>query len=252
MAVAHLDIEELVRGCLESVNEGPQAVHAAQPGTRYPVRGSNCYRAPPTVKQGPVRPERTGRTTPVAERERRLTPPYGGVFVSQSQVMDGDDIRRAVWRMAHEIIERNHGIDRLVLVGLQTGGVWLAEALAGSVEEIEEDTPPIGTLDVALYRDDIGLRPVLPEAETEIPVDLTGAVVVLVDDVLFTGRTIRAALDALTDFGRPRQVQLAVMIDRGHRELPIRPDFVGKNLPTRRDEVVDVKPTGVELGGMQK
>ena len=188
----------------------------------------------------------------MAERERRLTPPYGGVFVSQSQVMDGDDIRRAVWRMAHEIIERNQGTERLVLVGLQTGGVWLSDAIAGSIEEIEEDAPPIGTLDVALYRDDIGLRPVLPEAETDIPVDLTGAVVVLVDDVLFTGRTIRAALDALTDFGRPRQVQLAGMIDRGHRELPIRPDFVGKNLPTRRDEVVDVKPTGVELGEMQK
>lgn len=170
----------------------------------------------------------------------------------RSRVMDGDDIRRAVWRMAHEIIERNHGVDDLVVIGLQTGGVWLAQAIAASIEEIEEHTPALGRLDVALYRDDIGLRPVLPEAETEIPVDLDGVIVVLVDDVLFTGRTIRAALDALTDFGRPRQVQLAVMIDRGHRELPIRPDYVGKNLPTRRDEVVDVQPSGVDLGEMQK
>lgn len=166
--------------------------------------------------------------------------------------MDGEDIRRAVWRMAHEIIERNHGVEGLVLVGLQTGGIWLAEAIAEAIAEIEGESPQMGTLDVALYRDDIGLRPVLPEAETSILVDLDGAVVVLVDDVLFTGRTIRAALDALTDFGRPRQVQLAVMIDRGHRELPIRPDFVGKNLPTRLDEVVDVQPSGVDLGEMQK
>jgi pyrimidine operon attenuation protein/uracil phosphoribosyltransferase len=105
-----------------------------------------------------------------------------------------------------------------------------------------------GTLDVAFYRDDIGLRPVLPEAVTDIPFELDGTVVVLADDVLFTGRTIRAALNALNDYGRPRAVQLAVMVDRGHRELPIRPDFVGKNLPTRRDEVVDVRPDGVDLG----
>ncbi len=111
---------------------------------------------------------------------------------------------------------------------------------------------PVGTLDVAFYRDDIGLRPVLPEAVTDIPVDLDGLTVVLVDDVLFTGRTIRAALDALADYGRPRAVQLAVMVDRGHRELPIRPDYVGKNLPTRRDEVVDVTTDGVDLGEMVK
>jgi pyrimidine operon attenuation protein/uracil phosphoribosyltransferase len=107
---------------------------------------------------------------------------------------------------------------------------------------------PIGTLDVAFYRDDIGLRPVLPEAPTEIPFDLDGKVVVLVDDVLFTGRTVRAALNALNDHGRARAVRLAVMVDRGHRELPIRPDFVGKNLPTRRDELVDVSEDGVMLG----
>ena len=148
--------------------------------------------------------------------------------------MDADDVRRAIWRMGHEIVERNHGVESVILVGLQTGGVALAHALADALGEIDGTTPPVGTLDVALYRDDIGIRPVLPEAVTHIPVDVDGAVVVLVDDVLFTGRTIRAALDALNSYGRVRSVQLAVMIDRGHRELPIRPDFVGKNLPTRR------------------
>jgi pyrimidine operon attenuation protein/uracil phosphoribosyltransferase len=139
-----------------------------------------------------------------------------------------------------------------VLIGLQTGGVPLAHRLSEAFERIEGTKVPLGTLDVAFYRDDIGLRPVLPEAVTDIPVDLAGRVVVLVDDVLFTGRTIRAALDALTDYGRPRAVQLAVMVDRGHRELPIRPDYVGKNLPTRRDEVVDVGDDGVDLGEMRK
>jgi pyrimidine operon attenuation protein / uracil phosphoribosyltransferase len=188
----------------------------------------------------------------VAERERRTTPPYGGVFAARTQVMDADDVRRATWRMAHEVLERNRGTDALVLVGLQTGGVPLAESIAGAITDIDGRRPPVGMLDVAFYRDDIGIRPVLPQAVTHIPVDLDGATVVLVDDVLFTGRTIRAALDAVTDYGRPRCVQLAVMVDRGHRELPIRPDFVGKNLPTRRDEVVNVAPHGVELGEMVK
>jgi len=188
----------------------------------------------------------------VAERERRSTPPYGGVFVARSQVMDADDVRRAIWRMAHEIVERNHGLDGVVLVGLQTGGVLMAEAFAEALAEIDGTEVPVGTLDVALFRDDIGIRPVLPEAVTDIPVDLDGAIVVLVDDVLFTGRTIRAALDALGSYGRPRAVQLAVMVDRGHRELPIRPDFVGKNLPTRRDEMVNVSPSGVDLGELVK
>jgi len=188
----------------------------------------------------------------MAERERRSTPPYGGVFVARSQVMDADDVRRAIWRMAHEIIEHNHGLDSVVLVGLQTGGVGMADAFAEALGEIDGRTPPVGTLDVALYRDDIGIRPVLPEAVTDIPVDLDGAIVVLVDDVLFTGRTIRAALDALNAYGRPRSVQLAVMVDRGHRELPIRPDYVGKNLPTRRDEMVNVSPEGVDLGEVVK
>lgn len=188
----------------------------------------------------------------MAERERRLTPPFGGVFVARTQVMAPEDMQRAIWRIAHEIVEHNHGLDRVVLVGLQTGGVPLAGKLAEALYKVEEVEVPVGTLDVAFYRDDIGLRPVLPEAVTDIPFDLTGSIVVLVDDVLFTGRTIRAALDALTDYGRPRAVQLAVMIDRGHRELPIRPDYVGKNLPTRRDEVVDVAEDGVHLGEMRK
>ncbi len=191
----------------------------------------------------------------MAERERKMTPPFGGVFHARSQVMDREDVHRALRRMAHEIIERNEGrLDELVVIGLQTGGAPMAAALVAALEEIDEASAPIdmGTIDVALYRDDIGLRPVMPEAATEIPVDLTERIVVLVDDVLFTGRTIRAALDALTDFGRPRSVQLAVIVDRGHRELPIRPDFVGKNLPTRRDEVVDVSIEGVELGEMVK
>jgi len=166
--------------------------------------------------------------------------------------MERDDLHRAIWRMAHEVIERNHGLDDVVLVGLQTGGVTLAGRLAEALHAIEQVRLEVGSLDVAFYRDDIGLRPVLPEAVTDIPFDLAAKVVVLVDDVLFTGRTIRAALNALSDYGRPRAVQLAVMIDRGHRELPIRPDFVGKNLPTRRDEVVDVHDDGVDLGEMRK
>jgi pyrimidine operon attenuation protein/uracil phosphoribosyltransferase len=188
----------------------------------------------------------------VADRERKMAPPFGGRFVSRSQVMDRDDVHRALRRIAHEVVERNQGVDRLVVVGLQTGGVPLAEALEVALTEVDDSPVDTGTLDVALYRDDIGLRPVVAEAATDIPVDLTDRVVVLVDDVLFTGRTIRAALDAIADFGRPRSVQLAVMIDRGHRELPIRPDYVGKNLPTRRDEVVDVHIDGVEIGEMIK
>ena len=183
----------------------------------------------------------------MAERERAVT---SGVtaFVPRTQVMSADEVRRAITRIAHEIVERNHGVADVVLVALQTGGAPIAERLSAELERIEGATVPTGTLDVAYYRDDYGLRPVLPEAPTDIPMDLTGKVVVLVDDVLFTGRTVRAALNALADFGRTRAVQLAVMVDRGHRELPIRPDYVGKNLPTRRDELVNVRDDGVDLG----
>ena len=177
-----------------------------------------------------------------------MTPPYGGVFVARTTVLDAAQVHRALTRISHEIIERNQGLEDVVLVALQTGGVEIARLLSRLLFEIEGVDVPTGTLDVALYRDDIGLRPVMPEAETDIQIDLGGKIVVLVDDVLFTGRTIRAALDALTDFGRPRAVQLAVVIDRGHRELPIRPDFVGKNLPTPRDEAVDVNHEGVLFG----
>ena len=186
----------------------------------------------------------------MAERERRQAPPYGGVFRARTRVMDRDDLQRAIWRMAHEVIEANHGAHEVVLIGLQTGGVPIAAALAEALTSIGGVPTDVGSIDVAFYRDDIGLRPVLPEAVTDIPFDITGKYVVLVDDVLFTGRTIRAALNALADYGRPRAVQLAVMVDRGHRELPIRPDYVGKNLPTRRDEVVDVHDDGVDLGEM--
>ena len=165
--------------------------------------------------------------------------------------MTADDLRRAITRIAHEIIESNHGLEHLALVGLQTGGVPLARRLAATLAEIEGTEVPVGTLDVAFYRDDIGLRPVLPEAVTDIPFDITGLTVVLVDDVLFTGRTVRAALNALNDYGRARAIQLAVMVDRGHRELPLRPDYIGKNLPTRRDEMVDVSEEGVVIGDMR-
>jgi len=188
----------------------------------------------------------------VGERERRGAPPYGGTFVPRSEVMDADQVRRAIRRMAHEIVERNGGLDEVVIIGLQTGGVEPAIHLVEALESIEGVRAPLGTVDVAFHRDDIGLRPVLPEAPTDIPVDLTGLTVVLVDDVLFTGRTVRAALDALNDFGRPQAVQLAVMIDRGHRELPIRADYVGKNLPTARSEAVSVTMRGVEIGEMVK
>ena len=167
--------------------------------------------------------------------------PEGGRFVFRAGVLDAADLRRAHTRIAHEIVERNHGADEVVLVGLYTRGLAIARRIAAAIAEFERVDVPVGALDVAFYRDDIGLRSVHPVGPTEIPVDVTGKVVVLVDDVLFTGRTVRAALDALTELGRPRAVQLAILVDRGHRELPIRPDFVGKNLPTRVGEDVRVR-----------
>ena len=155
--------------------------------------------------------------------------------------MDEAEIRRATTRIAHEIIERNKGAERVVLVGIAARGDDLARRLAAELLRIEGAEVPVGALDITFYRDDIGMRAEAPEVhETRIDFDVTGRNVVLVDDVLFTGRTIRAALDALVDFGRPRAVQLAVLVDRGHRELPIRADYVGKNVPTRADEDVRV------------
>ena len=162
------------------------------------------------------------------------------------QVLGVDDVRRATTRMAHEIIERNRGLDGVVLIGVQRGGVWLAQRLGEEIARIEREVP-VGTIDASMHRDDIGIRPVVPAGRSEIPVVLDGATVVLVDDVLFTGRTVRAALDAIGEYGRPRAVQLAVMVDRGHRELPIRPDYVGKNLPTSVTEEVRVTLDGVEI-----
>jgi pyrimidine operon attenuation protein/uracil phosphoribosyltransferase len=176
----------------------------------------------------------------------------GGRFVSgsgspdlvfRSRVLDADDLRRAHTRIAHEIVERNHGATDLVLIGLYTRGVAIARRLAAVIEDFERVVVPVGALDVAFYRDDISLRSVQPLGPTDVPVDIAGRVVVLVDDVLYTGRTVRAALDALTELGRPRAVQLAVLVDRGHRELPIRADFVGKNLPTNDDDDVRVRLT---------
>jgi pyrimidine operon attenuation protein / uracil phosphoribosyltransferase len=162
------------------------------------------------------------------------------------EVLSADDVRRALTRIAHEIVERNHGANDLVIIGLQRGGVWLAQRLAATVSTIDQ-TVPCGTLDVSFHRDDVGIRPIVPGSVTEIPVPLDGRTVVLVDDVLFTGRTVRAALETLNDYGRPRAVQLAVLVDRGHRELPIRPDFVGKNLPTALDEDVRATADGVVI-----
>jgi len=164
--------------------------------------------------------------------------------MADKRVLGPDDVRRATTRMAHEIVERNRGLDGVVLVGIQRGGVWLAESLAAEIARIER-TVPVGSVDASLYRDDIGLRPVSPGAVSELQFGIDGASVVLVDDVLYTGRTVRAALDALSDYGRPGAVQLAVLVDRGHRELPIRPDYVGKNLSTSATEEVTVSADGV-------
>jgi pyrimidine operon attenuation protein/uracil phosphoribosyltransferase len=161
-------------------------------------------------------------------------------------VLDAADVRRVLTRIGHEIVERNKGTSDLVLVGVHRRGVPLARRLAAKLAEIEGHAVPSGALDVAMYRDDIGLRPPAATHQTDLPVELTGKVVVLVDDVLFTGRTIRAALDALVDFGRPRAIQLAVLVDRGHRELPIRADYVGKNLPTSLGQDVQVRVTEID------
>lgn len=156
-------------------------------------------------------------------------------------VMDGSEVARAVTRIAHEILERNKGTHNLALVGIRTGGVYLAHRLVKRMFEIEQVQVPSGDLDITLYRDDLSMRkdqPIL--RKTTIPFDISDLKIVLVDDVFFTGRTIRAAMDGLMDLGRPAEIQLAVLVDRGHRQLPIRANYIGKNVPTSRDEIVQV------------
>ena len=162
-------------------------------------------------------------------------------FVKKNVIMDADAMRRAIVRIAHEIIERNKGVENVVLVGIRTRGVPIAERLAAAIREIEKVELPVGMLDITLYRDDLSTLAYNPVCHgTEIDFDVDGKTVILVDDVLYTGRTIRCALDAIIDMGRPKAIQLAVLIDRGHRELPIRADFAGKNVPTSHKEAIEV------------
>ena len=161
-------------------------------------------------------------------------------FVVKAKVMEDDDVRRALTRVSHEIVERNRGTEDLVIVGIRTRGAPLANRLANYIAQFEGADVPSGALDVTLYRDDVALKGPRNLEATTIPTDLDGRVVVLVDDVLFTGRTIRAAFDAVLDLGRPKTIRLAVLVDRGHREIPIRADHVGKNLPTSAHEIVKV------------
>ena len=163
------------------------------------------------------------------------------------EVLDAEEIRRALTRIAHEILERTHGGDEVVLLGIPTRGVPLARRLAARIGEFEGAPAPVGSLDVTMHRDDLRLRPARALQRTEVPPDgVDGKIVVLVDDVLFSGRTVRAGLDALNDLGRPQAVQLAVLVDRGHRELPIRPDYVGKNIPTSQEQRVNVRVQEVD------
>ena len=162
-------------------------------------------------------------------------------------IMDEAQMRRSLTRMAHEIIERNKGVEDVVLVGIRRRGEPLAQWLADAIQRVEGTRPPVGIVDITFYRDDLTHISREPQLNrTEIPCDLEGRTVVLVDDVLFTGRTVRAAMDALMDVGRARRIQLAVLIDRGHRELPIRADFVGKNIPTSAAEFIRVSMTGID------
>ncbi|HMF81135.1 MAG TPA: bifunctional pyr operon transcriptional regulator/uracil phosphoribosyltransferase PyrR [Candidatus Acidoferrum sp.] len=157
-------------------------------------------------------------------------------------VMDAEAMRRALRRVAHEIIERNPQLEKVMLAGIPSRGVEIARRIAAFIREIENINVQIGVIDVAMHRDDVGTRPELPMVRaSELPLPLEGRTVVIVDDVLYTGRTVRAAMDAISSFGRPARIQLAVLIDRGHRELPIRPDYVGKNLPTATGEQIQVR-----------
>lgn len=166
----------------------------------------------------------------------------GSFYVMTKELLDSTDMERTITRMAHEILEKNRGVEGLCLVGIQRGGVHLSKRLAERIKSIEGRDVPVGMLDIALYRDDLNIRKEYPAVrKTDIPFEITGKVVVLVDDVLFTGRSIRAAMDALMDIGRPARIELAVLIDRGHRELPVRADFVGKSVPTSVGETVNVE-----------
>jgi len=165
----------------------------------------------------------------------------------KAEILNADDISRIITRLAHEILEKNRGVDNLVLVGLRTRGAFVADRIARKIKEIEGAEVPTGYLDVTLYRDDFRMRLKQPSVEvTNIPGDIDGRNIVLTDDVLYTGRTVRAALDALMDFGRPERIYLAILVDRGHRQLPIRADFVGKNIPTSIGEEVKVKMSEID------
>jgi pyrimidine operon attenuation protein/uracil phosphoribosyltransferase len=168
-------------------------------------------------------------------------PPKVRPILEKARIMSDDDMRRAISRLSHEILERNGGADDILLCGIRTRGQFLAERIVAKIQEIEGIRPPLGILDITLYRDDlqtVAKQPVV--RSTQIPVSIVDKHVVLVDDVLYTGRTIRAAMDEIIDFGRPRSIQLAVLVDRGHREFPIRADYVGKNVPTSHTEIVKV------------
>ena len=168
--------------------------------------------------------------------------PSAEIIFMSKEILDNSDINRAIRRMAHEIIEKNKGTENICLVGIQKGGVTLANRLAAEIQTIEGRLIEVGTLDISYYRDDLNTKDEQPIAKkTEIPCTINDKTVVLVDDVLFTGRSIRAAMDALMDFGRPGRIQLAVLIDRGHRELPIRADFAGKNIPTSFNDLIEVE-----------
>ncbi|WNC12770.1 bifunctional pyr operon transcriptional regulator/uracil phosphoribosyltransferase PyrR [Brevibacillus brevis] len=169
-------------------------------------------------------------------------------MINKSVIMDEAAIRRALTRIAHEIIERNKGVEDCIIVGIKTRGIYLAQRLVERIELIENVKVPVGELDITFYRDDLQHKSEDAVLQgSQLPEQITGKTVILVDDVLYTGRTVRAALDALIDSGRPRMIQLAVLVDRGHRELPIRPDFVGKNVPTARTEIVDVQLAEVDM-----
>jgi pyrimidine operon attenuation protein / uracil phosphoribosyltransferase len=168
-------------------------------------------------------------------------------FMSVKVIMTADDIRRTLARIAHEIIERNRTMSDLILVGMRTRGVPLAQRLAANILTFEGTQVPVGAVDISLYRDDLDSRDLKPVVNsTQIPIDIAGKTIILVDDVLYTGRSVRAALDALIDYGRPDTIQLAVLVDRGHRELPIRADYIGKNIPSSRSENIQVELTEID------